>query len=87
MINEIKTYITAECDRSLTIPNGKIEWGYTTTTPGSTVAVVCDNGYELVGGSALECRGDGTWTDSVSCQTTGKPLSQRQNYDHLLFPD
>ena len=55
--------------------------------PGSIVLVVCDNGYELVGGTAVECRGDGTWSDSVSCHETGKPLSQRHSDDHALFRD
>ena len=82
MVSQIKTN-TADCGRILTIPNGHVDLNNTTTTSGSVVPVVCDNGYELVGGSTVECREDGTWSDSVSCHK-GKHLLNNLSLESVL---
>ena len=51
-ISQIQTN-TADCGRILTISNGHVDLNNTTTTPGSVVPVVCDNGFELIGGTTV----------------------------------
>ena len=41
------------------------------TTYGGTVAVTCNTGYTLTGGTKIECLADGTWSDTVTCEEGG----------------
>ena len=53
------------------IDSGTIDFAGAITTYGSTVAVTCNTGYALTGGTVIECLADGTWSNTVTCQIKG----------------
>ena len=60
-----------DCGRSAAVENGYVNFTNAVTTFGQSVAVVCDSGYKLMGGSRLECLADGQWSMLVTCETSG----------------
>lgn len=42
------------------------------TTYGSTATVTCFQGFEMNGPENVTCQSDGTWSDSTTCDPSGK---------------
>lgn len=55
----------------MSIAHGSIDFSGGITTYGTAVAVTCDTGFTLSGGTKLECQHDGTWSDTVTCEIIG----------------
>lgn len=65
-------FVLLDCGSSLTIANGQINFTNVFTTAGNSVPVICDVGYNLAGGSNIDCQEDGTWSQNVTCEIIGK---------------
>ena len=56
----------------MTIPYGYANFTNALTTFGESVPVICLTGYELSGGSSVQCRANGEWSSKVTCERKGK---------------
>lgn len=71
-----------DCGNSSTIANGQINFMDVQTTYRETVPVTCDIGYNLKGGTSIECLSDGSWSTTTSCEIIGL---HRFSYICLLY--
>ena len=61
----------SDCGTSVTINNGFVNFTSVQTTFGQTVPILCNEGFELSGGSSLKCETNGKWTTTAACDITG----------------
>lgn len=60
-----------DCGNTFTIANGQVVFSDGHTNYGQIVLVECDIGYQLTGGTSIQCLSDGSWSTSTTCQIIG----------------
>ena len=63
--------LKTDCGKNVTIPNGQANFTNVQTTYKQSVPVNCVTGYELTGGTTIECLADGTWSKTTTCEIIG----------------
>ena len=58
----------------MSIDHGIVDFTNTETTYGQSVAVSCETGYELTGGTSIQCLSDGTWSTHTTCEMIGMEI-------------
>ena len=58
----------------MSIDHGIVDFTNTETTYGQSVAVSCETGYKLTGGTSIQCLSDGTWSTHTTCEMIGMEI-------------
>ena len=60
-----------DCGNTAVVENGRVNLTDAPTTYGQTLDVDCDIGYQLTGGTKIQCLNDGSWSTYTTCEIVG----------------
>ena len=65
-------YFLTDCGSNHSIAFGYVNFTGIETTFGQSLAVICEEGYELHGDPHITCLSGGNWSNSTICKITGR---------------
>ena len=61
-----------DCGTKYSIEHGYADFNGKTTAFNSTVPIICDAGYDIIGDPYTKCQPDATWSQNTVCKIKGK---------------
>ena len=74
---------SAACHTLFHLEHGHVDYVGEDTTFGSTIPIVCNEGYEIQGQDHIYCGEDGIWIGSIACRPAGNTILPISQYDLL----